>query len=233
MIALARTELFKLRSTKGPWITLATTVSAQAVLALVIGMQAETSLVRDALGPRAGVLTGYPVLLLGASSITQEFRYRTIVPAFLATPARWRVLAAKGLALTVLSVVLSAVTQTIWLAAGVLRHNAAAMHADRGAEMARLYGVTALGVALLGLWGLALGAIVRNSSAVLVILAVGTLAEGALEQLRFRGPFTSGLGVLADRTAGGIPSALGPLCLWVTVALCAASVVIRRDEADS
>ncbi|MFI9202963.1 ABC transporter permease [Streptomyces sp. NPDC053048] len=233
MSHLVRTELFKLRSTKGPWVASAAVVLAQLLFALLIGMQAESALVRNGLGPRAGVCTGYPVLLLGITAITQEYRYRTIVGAFLTTPARWRVLAAKAAAVAGLGAALSAVAQTIWLGAGLLRHGAAGMHLDQAGEVARLYWVTAAGVALLGVLGLALGTIVRNSTAALVVLIVGTIVEGALEQFRYKGPFTSGLQVLSDRTAHGVPPGLVALCLWVAVALCAALVVLRRDETDS
>ncbi|MFC5144784.1 hypothetical protein [Streptomyces aureoversilis] len=233
MSALVRTELFKLRSTRGPWVAAAAVVTAQLLLCLVIGMQAEQALVRDGLGPRAGTCTGYPLLLLGITAMTQEYRYRTIVPAFLTTPARWRVLAAKAAAVAAVGVVLSVVTQSIWVGAGLVRHGAAAMHLERASEVARLYGVTALGVALLGVLGLALGAIVRNSTAALVVLIAGTVVEGALEEFRYKGPFTSGLQVLTDRTAHGVPPGLSALCLWTAVALCVAGLVVRRDEADS
>jgi hypothetical protein len=173
------------------------------------------------------------VLLLGVTLMTQEYRYHTITSAFLITPVRWKVLRAKALAVVGTGAVLSAVTQTIWVTAGVLRHSRAALHLERSAELGRLYAVTAAGVCLLGLLGLALGTVVRNSTVALVIVCVGTVVEGAVPSFRYDGPFTSGLGVLAHRTAEGVPPDLVALCLWVALAFCAALVVIRTDVADA
>lgn len=233
MTALVRTELIKLRTTRGPWVALAAMVAAQLLFAVAIGMQAEPKLVRDGLGPRAGTLTGYPVLLLGITAITQEYRYRTIVPTFLATPSRWGVLAAKSVTMAVLGALLSVVTQSVWVAAALVRHGASAMQLDHPAEVTRLYGVTMAGVALLGVLGLALGAIVRNSTAALAVLVVGTIGEAAVGRFRYKGPFTSGLRVLTHRTTEGVPPGLTVLCVWVALALCAAVAVMRIDVTDS
>lgn len=108
MIRLVRVELLKVRSTR-LWIGLVLPALGFAALGAILrfalvgtpeGEQAGLTEVRTVADMRDVVLSGGAVtlfaLVLGATSATSEFRYRTMAGTFLATPRRWTVVAAKS-----------------------------------------------------------------------------------------------------------------------------------------
>lgn len=105
MTALIRSELLRLRTTRATWGLLAAalvlTLGREAmVLAGIGGIDAPargSAEMRDALLGSTG-LGLLAVLLLGVVVATSEFHHATVTSTFLATPRRWRVLAAKAAA---------------------------------------------------------------------------------------------------------------------------------------
>lgn len=104
MISTLRAEQIKLTSLRGSWVAAALFV----FLSLAFGL-GNAYLVNDPAQDftisNAGATEGIHgfglivLMVLGAVFITQEYRSGTIHLSFQATPARWRVLAAKGLLL--------------------------------------------------------------------------------------------------------------------------------------
>ncbi|GAA0347241.1 hypothetical protein NE235_10280 [Actinoallomurus spadix] len=228
MIRMMRAELYSLRTTPGPWLTLLAVGLAQFFALLVIGMQGDPAAAWAGLGPSAGELTGYPMLLLGVMAATHEHRFRTIVPVVLTTPGRFRVLTAKAASLAMVAALAAAVSQTFWLGTAVARHGGPAMRTGHLADLARLYAFTIGGVVLLGLFGVALGAIVRNAATAFVILPVGALVEAMVPLTRYHGPFTSGLAAFGPNGGPGTPFLTG----WTVVALAFAAIAVRWDITD-
>ena len=228
MIRMVRSELYALRTTPGPWLTLLAIGAVQSFLVLVIGVQGDPGAAWHGLGPSAGELSGYPMLLLGVMAATHEHRFRTIVPILLVTPRRLRALAAKAACVAVVAAVAAAVSQSLWLGAAVARHGGPAMRTGHPADLVRLYALTIAGVVLLSLFGVALGGLLRNAAAAFVILPIGALAEALVPLTRYHGPFTSGLATFGGNPGPGAPFLAG----WTVVALVLAAVAAARDVTD-
>lgn len=107
MIRLVRVELLKVRSTR-LWIGLLIPALGFAALGAILrfalvgtpeGEQAGLTEVRTVADMKDVVLSGSAValfaLVLGATSATSEFRYRTMAGTVLATPRRWTLVMAK------------------------------------------------------------------------------------------------------------------------------------------
>jgi ABC-type transport system involved in multi-copper enzyme maturation permease subunit len=228
--ALVRSELLKVRTTRGWWAYLAVLVALVGIgTAAEVGDRSEAE--RSGLDFQLALvdLIGIASLLaiiLGITMVTTEFRHGTITPTVLATPSRERVLVGKAIAgvlvatlFVVLACVVVVVVASIWTSAD-------------GGELALADGdvlervaKTALGVVLWLLIGVAIGSIVHNQVAALVgtllwIFLVENLliglaglldADGAAEYLPFRA--VDG----ADGTGGDNLLEYGP-ALAVTVA---------------
>lgn len=181
MSALLRAELLKQRTTR---TTLQLPLWMAGLVGLIILLHVVGFSVHD-LGSRDHQLkvfgwgTGIGSLfaaLLGALSITSEFRNGTIRPTFLTTPTRARVIAAKAGASALGGLVLGLLAQA--LAAAVSSAGLAA----RGVHIALSAGdfaqLLAGGAAAAGLWaviGTGVGAIIRNQVGAVVGLCVWLL----------------------------------------------------------
>jgi ABC-2 type transport system permease protein len=181
MTAQLRSELLKQRSTRTNLMLLAWMVG---LVALVVALHV-LSFSAGALAHRSdqlrilGLGTSIAALfaaLLGAISITGEFRSGTIRPTFLVTPRRERVLAAKGLAslLAGLAVGLLATALT----AGAEALGLAVRGIDirlTGGDYAQLLAGGACAAALFAAIGVGVGTVVRNQAAAVVGLCVWLL----------------------------------------------------------
>ena len=190
MIALLRSELLKIRTTRGWWAYL-------GVLVGLVGIGAAAEVGSRSVEERRGLdfqfalvdLVGIASLLaiiLGITIVTTEFRHGTITPTLLATPARERVLAGKAIAgvvvaifFAVLAFAVIAVVASVWVSidGGDLRF-ADADVVERAAK-------TLLGVVLWVLMGVVIGALVQSQVAALVgtlvwLFLVETLVVGLL-----------------------------------------------------
>ena len=131
------------------------------------------------LAPTLGYV--FPVIV-GAMSVTGEYRHQTITPTFLAEPRRGRVLAAKLLASVPMGVLygVTAVAVTVALGAGVL----AAMGGDPmlgEPEVLRTALYSALALLIWTVVGVGFGAALKNQVvAIVVILAFTQLVEPVL-----------------------------------------------------
>jgi ABC-2 type transport system permease protein len=202
--ALVRSELLKVRTTRGGWAYLII-----VVVLVAAAVAAETGTAEDAerglldfqldLVEAAGIASVL-ALILGITMVTTEFRHGTITPTLLVEPRRERVLAAKTIAggllgafLGVLGLVVVAAVALPWLSLVD-----AELHLD--GEVGKRAATTLLGVVLFGLIGLAIGSVVHSQVAALVgtllwiflgeTLLLGLLGlldwDGAGEYLPFR-----------------------------------------------
>lgn len=181
MTAQLRSELFKLRTTRTSvylllWMAgLTLFVVALHVLAFPLDDISRPGNQRKVLGLGTTV-GGLFASLLGAMSITGEFRHGTIRPTFLAAPQRARVVVAKiaASALAGLVVGLSADALT----AGVEAAGLAVRGIDielAASDYAQLLAGGAVAGALFGAIGVGVGALLRNQVTTVVALCVWLL----------------------------------------------------------
>ena len=173
MSALVRSELLKVRTTRGWWAYLIV-----IVLLVGLGTAAEIGSADEArrgeldfqlsLVELAGIAS-LLAIILGITMTTTEFRHGTITPTFLATPKRELVVAAKavaGLLLSLLFAVLAfavvAVISLIWLSAIDVD-----LHLGNG-DVLTLAAKTTLGIVTWVLLGVAIGILVHGQVAALV-----------------------------------------------------------------
>ena len=193
MIAVVRSELLKIRTTRGWWAYL-------IVLVGLVGIGAAAEVGSRTVAERSGLdfqlalvdvvgISSLLAIILGITMVTTEFRHGTITPTFLATPSRERVLAGKavaGILIAVLFAVLAfavvVVVASIWTTVdgGDL--------ALADGDVVDRAGRTALGVVLWLLMGLAIGSAVQNQVAALVgallwLFLVETLLVGLFSLL--------------------------------------------------
>lgn len=189
MKALVDAEVLKLRSTRMPLGLLLATMLLVALTAAVSVPSAGDGNSPVALGDPtvlariAAVGVGVSevmMVLLGVLAYTQEFRHGTIATTLLITPQRGRVLRAKWSAVVIASVPVTIATLAVSI--GIC---AAVLHSRRGnitagAQLFQMTAATFLVMAAFGVLGVAVGALVRNQIAAVVVVLVWMLV---VEQL--------------------------------------------------
>jgi ABC-type transport system involved in multi-copper enzyme maturation permease subunit len=231
--ALVRSELLKVRTTRGWWaylivIVLITAIAAAGQVGSATSEERETADFMADLVESIG-LSGLLALILGITIVTTEFRHGTVTPTFLAAPRRELVVAAKSIATTIVSigfailalVVLAAVAGP-WLAIVDASTTLDGDVATRGAQQF-------LAVVLSGLMGIAIGLVVHNQVAALVgtlvwIFVVENLLwglfslleiESAVEYLPFRALDATG-GAGGDQTLSYGPALIVSI-VWIAL----------------
>ena len=193
MTALVRSELLKVRTTRGWWAYL-------IVLVGLVGIGTAAEVGSRSVDERSGLdfqlalvdligITSLLAIILGITIITSEFRHGTITPTLLTTPARERVLAGKAVAGVLVALLFAVLALLVVVAV------AAIWTAIDGGELelmdgdvAERAGKTLLGVVLWLLLGLAIGSVVHSQIAALVgtllwIFLVETLLVGLFSLL--------------------------------------------------
>jgi ABC-2 type transport system permease protein len=247
MTAVVRSELLKIRTTRGWWAYL-------LVLVGLVGIGTAAEVGSRSLDERSGLdfqlalvdvigITSLLAIILGITMVTTEFRHGTITPTLLANPGRERVLAGKAIAgvlvavlFAVLALLVVVVVAVIWTSidGGEL--------ALADGDVVERAGKTLLGVVLWLLLGIAIGSVVHSQVTALVgtlvwIFLVETLVVGLLGLVDADGvgeylPFHALDG--ADGTGGDNLLAYGPAlavtCGWIAVLGAAGFVrTSRRD----
>jgi ABC-2 type transport system permease protein len=245
--AIVRSELLKIRTTRGWWAYL-------LVLVGLVGIGTAAEVGSRSVDERRGLdfqlalvdligITSLLAIILGITMVTTEFRHGTITPTLLATPGRERVLAAKAVAgvlvavlFAVLAILVVVVVASIWtgIDGGQL--------ALTDGEVVERAGKTLLGVVLWLLLGIAIGSVVHSQVTALVgtlvwLFLVETLLVGLLGLLDAEGigeylPFHALDG--ADGTGGDNLLAYGPAlavtCGWIALLGAAGFVRTRRRD---
>lgn len=167
-----RAELLKVRTTRGWWLYL-------GLIVLLIGLGTagdvgSTLADRDSVEYQRGLievagLAAVLAIILGITVVTTEFRHGTVTPTLLHTPRRELVVAAKAIAVVVLSLgfvalalVVVILVAGVWLAAvGAENHFTESVVVERA-------GQAVLSVPLWGLMGVAIGVLIQSQVAALV-----------------------------------------------------------------
>ena len=197
MSDLVRAELIKTLTTRLWWgmlIGVVLLTALQSVVgALVAGLGAGPDVPASAgLDEPSTVLAVYAqaplsgtylfALVMGVTAMTGEYRYQTITPTFLATPRRWRVVAAKALAQLGIGAGFGVVAVlTALVGAGIVM-------VVRGFSLAYdtpgLWRAIALAIMAIALWtllGMGVGTLVRNQvAAILLALGLAIVVEPIL-----------------------------------------------------
>ena len=171
--ALLRSELLKVRTTRGWWAYL-------VVLVLLVGVGTAAEVGSRSESERSGLdfqlaladlvgITSLLAIILGITIVTTEFRHGTITPTLLATPSRERVLAGKALAGLLVAVLFAVIAFVVIVAIAVpwTSIDGGELQLTDGDVVERA-GQALLGVVLWLLMGVAIGAVVHSQVAALV-----------------------------------------------------------------
>ncbi|MBE7188021.1 ABC transporter permease [Jatrophihabitans endophyticus] len=248
MIRLIHAEFRKLRTTQVWFWLLVATVAVAGLL--VVAQIAPSGGVRSAHDVpdmfTSSVTVDVVVFVLGVLGVTTEFRYQTITPTLLQTPSRWAVVTAKLLTYTVVGVAYAAAAVIVQLLVAVPWLAAKNIHVDysNGRIVHALVGVFVV-VALFGIVGLGIGALLKNQ---IVAVVVGVIFLLVLENVivaipgvKHAFPYTPGgagaaiLHTTGSRLVNGVSllptwGGVVVLLLWAFVpALVGASYTLNRD----
>lgn len=246
MVRLIRAEFLKLRTTQ-TWFWLLLAVLAVSAL-FVIGPFAagDVNSGHDLAQAFSSASIGYIVVfVLGVLGITTEIRHQTITPTVLATPSRWAVVTGKMITYAVLGVLYALACLIIQLAIAVPWVHARGLAVQWGQDnIPRTLGGVFLVVALFGIVGLGIGALLRNQ---MVAVSVGVIfllvlqnIVAVIPKVKVIYPYLPGgaiNSILATDTSGFqgvhlLPFAGGVivLLLWAFVpAMIGASITLNRD----
>jgi ABC-2 type transport system permease protein len=220
IVNATRAELSKLLTTRLWWILIIVlfvyVAFVAGILGGVFGAFANSDPVEGAPPPVApgdlhlivystatGIGYVFP-LLLGALATTSEFRHLTLTPTFLANPRRGQVLVAKAVALALVGAVYGVIALLGSIGGG------GAVLAITGQDLQLgdsntwiLASRVVLAMALWAVVGVALGALIPNQVAVLVIvLAFTQFLEPILRSLSFLAEWTAQVGQFLPGAAG-------------------------------
>ncbi|MDT4936602.1 MAG: type transport system permease protein [Pseudonocardiales bacterium] len=178
MIRLVSAEFLKLRTTQVWFWLLASTVAIAS--AFMIGGIASNSVHNS--HDLAEVFTGsqiasIAVFVLGVLGVTTEFRYQTITPTVLGTPSRWAIVSAKMIAYTAVGALYAVISLGIQLAIAVPWLSAKGTdYSLAGGQVPRAMLAVFAVVALHGMIGLGVGALLRNQVVAVVLGIIFLLA---------------------------------------------------------
>ncbi len=172
MTDLVRSELLKLRTTRGGWAYL-------IAIVLLVGVAVAGSIGSaeqfDREAPdylrelvEAVGFAGLISLIMGLIVVTTEFRHGTITPTLLAEPVRERVLASKVLATTLVALLFGLVALVVAAAIAIPWLTAVDAAPTFDGALAKRAVATLAGVVLWALMGAAVGALVQGQVAALV-----------------------------------------------------------------
>jgi hypothetical protein len=247
MTALLRAELLKLRTTR-TFIALAAIAVATSVLITglvsLLSEPTEESVLVDVFTTDTSSLF---ILILAIVGISGEWRHRTIASSLLAAPDRLRFLAAKTLAFAAAGLVLSLLIAIGVSIAGFAILSARDLPVPDAGDLLAQVGRNAIVAALLGAFGVGIGALVRNQPVAIVgVLVASFVLEPAVLGLapdvgRF-GPFvglpvavqdipSSDVGV-GDAELFSPPLATLAMLAWIGAAFTAGAVLLQRRDVE-
>jgi hypothetical protein len=249
MTAQLRSELLKQRTTRTNLLLLCWMAGLVVLVVALHVMSFSASTLADGanqikilgLGTSVGALFA---ALLGAMSITGEFRSGTIRPTLLVTPRRTRVIAAKALAALAAGAGIGLLAEALTAGAEAAGLAARGVHIEPAwGDYAQLLAGGALGAALFAAIGVGIGSMVRNQVAALVGLCVWLLFVEPLlladlpSVARYAPEASAGAiaGAIQSQVADSlIAPALGVLLLaaYASLITCAGALLVTRRDVD-
>jgi ABC-2 type transport system permease protein len=182
--------------------------------------------------------------VLGAIVITSEYSTGAIRSSLLAVPRRIPMLAAKAAVFVVLDVVVSAITvfAVFFISTSILRSHISITLSQPGITRAVIGGI--LYLAVLGLFALAVGGLIRHTAGaiaaviglVLVVPPLISLIPGTIAN-HIHGYLPTVAGVLVAQSSQRPADVLSPwqgfgvFCLWTAVLLAACGWLLMRRDA--
>jgi ABC-type transport system involved in multi-copper enzyme maturation permease subunit len=185
MIRLVQAEFLKLRTTQVWFWLLLGTIAIGALLAVGSiaphdGIRSEDK-VPDLFAAFASSPGYILVFVLGVLAVTTEFRYQTITPTVLQTPSRWAIVTAKMITFAVTGAIYALFALLAETAVGVPWLDAKDIPVHVGDGPVQHAIVATFGViALYGIIGLGVGALLRNQ---IVAVVVGIIFLLVLENI--------------------------------------------------
>jgi ABC-2 type transport system permease protein len=248
MIRLVRAEFVKLRTTQ-VWFWLLLAAVAVTTLLLVAQLAPHDGVTNDddVYNVFTSSGTAYVVVfVLGVLGVTTEYRYQTITPTVLTTPSRWTLVTAKMIAYALLGAIYALICVIVQLAVALPWLSTKHIHVSLTENHipAALLGVF-LVVALFGIVGLGIGALLRNqivavSVGVIFLLVIQNVLV-AIPGVKYAFPYLPGGAVASIFTVVGSRDANGAtllspaggvivLVLWAFVpAILGAMFTLNRD----
>jgi ABC-2 type transport system permease protein len=246
----ARMEWIKLRSLRSTWWTLAITVTGAVAIGVTVGVNtrnAHGDLTNNAL---AGVVPGLLLAgVLGVLTMTGEYTSGMIRATLAAAPRRPLLLAAKAAVFSAMMLAAGEIATFVSFFAGglALRHGITAPALGQPGVL-RAVLLSGTSFCLIGLLGLGLGAIIRNTAFAVTVLVGGVYVAaqfvGAIARAAFGYMPILIVGNSLSTTkpescggAAGCPHPLSPwaglavLCLYAAVALGAGGWLFARRDA--
>jgi ABC-2 type transport system permease protein len=239
---VARMEWIKLRSLRSVWWTLAITVAGAIALAVTTGFNSKDPSADLTNNVLAGIIPGLlTVGVLGVLTMTSEYSSGSIRSTLAAIPNRPLLLAAKGAVFGLLALAAGEVAAFLAFFTGTAALRDSVPTPTLGQPgVLRAVLLTGVGVCLIGLLGLGLGAIVRYSPAAIGALVggvwVGTQILGAAAQSLIGyvpiGIVGNSLGVVRpDPDALSPWAGLGMLSVYAAIALAVGGWLLARRDA--
>ena len=247
MTAVVRSELIKIRTTRGWWAYL-------LVLVGLVGIGTAAEVGSRSVDERSGQdfqfalvdligISSLLAIILGITIVTTEFRHGTITPTLLATPGRERVLAGKAIAGVLIAILFAAMAIIVVVVVASIYTSIDGGQLELAdSDVVKRAATNVLGVVLWLLMGVAIGTVVHSQVAALVgtlvwLFLVETLLVGLLSLLDVDAvaeylPFHALDG--ADGTGGDNLLSYGP-ALAVTlgwIAALAAAGAVRTSRRD-
>ena len=242
---VARMEWIKLRSLRSTWVTLALTAAAAIGISVAVGLNTKTpgeDLTSNALsGTAVGLLL---IGVLGVLVTTSEYSSGMIRTTLAAVPNRPLVLTAKAAVFGAMALVAGEVASfmSFFLGGISLRHGIAAPALGQPGVL-RAVVLSGVAFCLIGLMGLALGALVRHTA-----VAVAVLVGGVYVAAQFVASIAHSLyayvpiSIVANSLSTTKPvgagvdmlspwAGLGLLCLYAAVLLGGGGVLLARRDA--
>jgi ABC-2 type transport system permease protein len=109
------------------------------------------------------------LLVLGLLGLTTEFRHKTITPTLLANPNRWQLLAGKSASYVVFAVVYAIICVLLNFAIAIIWLSSVNLPVEFGHGVPGGVAKAFVTLVLTGIFGLGLGALIRNQAAAMVL----------------------------------------------------------------
>jgi ABC-2 type transport system permease protein len=244
MSALLRAELLKLRTTR----TFAALVGSALSLSLLVVVL--TAILEDGVDEEqvrdlfTADFTSLFILLLGVMGMAGEWRHRTITSSVLAAPDRVRLLAAKTIAYAMAGALLSLIVTVTIMVVGTVILSARGETTADFADLLDVLWRNLTVAALLGAFGVGIGALLRNQIAAIIgVLVLAFVLEPTLVALapdvgRF-GPTSGAPNAILGFEGGGFDDegdVLAPgagvavLLGWIGAAFAAGAALLRARD---